>query len=248
MLAAATQDNQTQEVLTLAPPSSMKLFMNAENKAELVTLGLVGNSLLNRKISPESESWLVANGWTKPQEPFNPHFAMVNRGDLSLEQLLELALESWVVAYQVTPNTPFAMHLSLVDQNEIASNYLTMDPTTYLFTLPGFEPNVRFEPAPPKKSRSKAAKKAESEKAPAKASTPKKEPAPKTTAKDGFNEGDKVSFDVNSPNGPLVITGTYLGEERGKARVGVKGSKDVPDNVYSIPVGLLVAIYRRTDG
>lgn len=235
MLAAATEDNQTQEVLTIAPPSSMKLFRTSENKADLLALGLAGNSLLRRKITPESEAWLVANGWTKPQEPFNPHFAMLNRGDLTLEALLELAVESWVVAYQVTPNTPFAMHLSLFDQNEIAAKYLTMDPATFLFTLPGFEPNVRFEPVPQKKSRSKAAKKETPAKSPAEATSPTKTPGAKAALRGTLSEGDRVCFDVNSPNGPLLITGTYLGQEKGKARVQVTGNKEIPDNVYAVP-------------
>ncbi len=240
-LVAATEDNQTAEQLTIAPPSSGKLYRAAENKAELLNLGLVGNSMLMRKISPTSEKWLVDKGWSKPQEPFNPHYAMVNRGDLSLDDLLELAVESWITAYGVTPNTPFGMHLALFQQEEIAAKYLTLDRETFLFTLPGYEPNVRFEPVPPKKPRKKVAKPAA-----AKKDTPV--PDQKTTTKASttlfghFNVGDRVSFHIASGAQTLDVAGQLVGEQDGKARVKVSGHSVVPDNTYSLPWGQLVKL------
>lgn len=237
ILAAATEDNQTAEQLTIAPPSSGKLYQAAENKAELLNLGLVGNSMLMRKVSPTSEKWLVDKGWSKPQEPFNPHYAMVNRGDLSLDDLLELAVESWITAYGVTPNTPFGMHLALFQQEEIAAKYLTLDRETFLFTLPGYEPNVRFEPVPPKKPRTK--KKVE------KAAPAAKKPAKQASTSEAetlfghFTLGDKVSFQIAAGAKTIEIIGELVGEQGGKARIRVTGSSAVPDNVYSLTWGQL---------
>jgi hypothetical protein len=234
IIAAATEDNQTAEQITFAPPSSGKLYRAAENKAELINLGLVGNGMLRRKITPDSEKWLVDHGWAKPQEPFNPHYSMTNRGDLTLDELLEFALESWVIAYGVTPNTPFGMHLALFQQEEIAAKYLTLDTETYLFTIPGFEPNVRFEPAPPKKPRKKAAK-TESNKP--ETSKPEKA-SPKSTKPSiyrDFSIGDRVFFNVSSGNKVITIEGEIVGGAGAKARIRVEGNPEVPDNTYSFP-------------
>lgn len=239
IIAAATEENQTAEQITFAPPSSGKLYRAAENKAELINLGLVGNGMLRRKITPDAEKWLVDHGWAKPQEPFNPHYSMTNRGDLTLDELLEFALESWIIAYGVTPNTPFGMHLALFQQEEIAAKYLTLDTETYLFTIPGYEPNVRFEPAPPKKPRKKTTKSA---------ATKKEKPFPKQTTKSKASEalfghfslGDSVSFQIASGSQTIDVVGEIAGEQDGKARVKVSGHEVVPDNTYSLPWGQLV--------
>ena len=69
MMSAITADNGVNEQLTIAPPSSLKLFRNAENKSELLNLGLAGNGLLARRISAENQSWLLAQGWTNSHAP-----------------------------------------------------------------------------------------------------------------------------------------------------------------------------------
>ena len=241
IIAAATEDNQTAEQITFAPPSSGKLYRAAENKAALINLGLVGNGMLRRKITPEAEKWLVDQGWAKPQEPFNPHYSMTNRGDLTLDELLEFALESWIIAYGVTPNTPFGMHLALFQQEEIAAKYLTLDTETYLFTIPGYEPNVRFEPVPPKKPRKKAAKPAATQEETS-AQQQKNTTKASATLFGHFNVGDSVSFQIASGTQTIDVVGELVGEQDGKARVKVTGHSVVPDNTYSLPWGQLVKL------
>lgn len=238
MMAAVTADNGFAEQLTIAPPSSLKAFRNADNKSELLNLGLAGNGLLSRRISAESQAWLVSLGWQPPQEPFNQFYAMTGRGDLALDELLAIALESWVTAYAVTPNTPIAMHLSLEQQNHIAANFLDMDAQTFVFTIPGFEPNIRLEPAPPKKSRAKkkpVAEEAEPKTEAARQAPAKTEPA-KAQALGGLRIGDRATFMAADASGkPVRIEGTIVGEADGKARFEVRGSQHLPDNVYVLP-------------
>ena len=244
MMSAITADNGVNEQLTIAPPSSLKLFRNAENKSELLNLGLAGNGLLARRISAENQSWLLAQGWTPPQEPFNQFYGMTNRSDLGLDELLVLALESWIRAYGVSPNTPIAMHLSLEQQNHIAAKFLKLDPETFVFTIPGFEPNIVLEPAPPKKSRAKkkpVAEGAEPKPAAARKAPVKKEPT-SNKAPGGLQVGDRAIFMAADSTGrPVSIEGTIVGEADGKARFEVRGSQHLPDNVYVLPWGVLTS-------
>lgn len=245
MMSAITADNGVSEQLTIAPPSSLKLFRNAENKSELLNLGLAGNGLLARKISAENQTWLLAQGWTPPQEPFNQFYGMTTRSDLALDELLVLALESWIRAYEVSPNTPITMHLSLEQQNYIAANFLKLDPETFVFTIPGFEPNILLEPAPPKKSRAKkkpVAEAAEPKPADAQRKAPAKKKPSSTHATGGLNIGDRAVFMAADENGkPVSIEGTIVGEADGKARFEVRGSRHLPDNnTYALPWSALV--------
>lgn len=229
VIAALTEANQNAEQLTIAPPSSLKAFRAAENKAELLNIGLVGNSHLKKKISPEAQEWLVRMGWARPQEPFNPHYSVSGRKDLDLGDLLERAVESWVRAYEISPNTPFIMNLSKVQQDEIAAKYLTLDPETFVFTLPGFESNIEFEKPKPRTTKPKKEKEPEPKK-------PATRPSTKSKAQFGkFTEGDQVSFQISAGGDFLDVTGTLIGEKDGKARVQVAGHKLVPDNIYPIP-------------
>ena len=229
MMAALTEENQAAEQLTIAPPSSMKLFRNAENKSELLNLGIAGNTFLRKKISPANEAWLIKQGWQKPQEPFNPYFSISGRGDLPLNDLLEFAVESWVVAFEVTPNTPIGMHLSLVDQNEIAARFLTLDPETFVFTIPGFEPNIRLEPAPPKKKRTKKPEANKTE-------TTKIQAAKSNEKNRKLAPGDRATVTVADSNGkPVKVHGVILKDSKDTARLEVIGSAHLPDGIYALP-------------
>ncbi len=244
MMSAITADNGVSEQITIAPPSSLKLFRNAENKSELLNLGLAGNGLLARKISAENQAWLLAQGWTPPQEPFNQFYGMTNRSDLTLEELLVLALESWIRAYEISPNTPIAMHLSLEQQNYIAANFLKLDPETFVFTIPGFEPNIVLEPAPPKKSRAKKplAEAAEPKPADAQSKAPTKKKPSNTQVAGGLRVGDRAVFMAADANGkPVSIEGKIIGETDGKARFEVRGSQYLPDNIYALPWSAFIA-------
>jgi hypothetical protein len=234
MMSAVTVDNGISEQLTIAPPTSLKLFRNAQNKSELLVLGLAGNALLSRRIPSERQSWLESLGWHKPQEPFNNFYSMTERGDLPLSDLLELAVESWVVAYGVTPSTPIAMHLSLEQQNFIAEKFLPMHTQTFLYTLPGQTANVVIEPEPPKKTRAKkeALIKGTSD-APPVTSTPKE---PSATESKALKIGDRANIMAADTKGnPVEVSGLIVGESQGKARFEVTGSPHVPNNVYLIP-------------
>ena len=240
MVRAITLENQGAETLTIAPPSSMKAFEKAEKKAELLNLGLVGNGYLKKKISPESLKWLKTHGWADPQEPFNPHHSVSGRGDLSLDAILEFALESWVIAYAVTPQTPLSLHVSLEDQEYIAAKFLTLDRETFAFMIPGFTPNLVLEPAPPKRKR--AAKKANTpeksiqEKPVKKVQRASRETKPEETqAKGALKVGNLASIKVSIQSESRKITGTILGFERGKIRLEVKGSPYVKDQVFLVP-------------
>jgi hypothetical protein len=254
MLTAVTAENGGAERLTIAPPTSMKAYMAASNKSELLNLGLIGNTYLKKKISPDAIKWLKGQGWQDPQEPFNPHYSMVNRGDLALDDLLELALESWVKAYGVTPNTPFGMHLSLEQQNHIAQHFLTLDTTTYAFTIPGFTPNIQLEPAIPRKKRS-SSKKTEAKPAQpkqnkgstSKPTATKPEKAPAKAAKSssvarGFEVGDKAILKFKAQGKIVEVTGTILGFEGTNVRLNVKGSPYIKDNVYVVPPEKLIPV------
>jgi hypothetical protein len=240
MVRAITLENQGAETLTIAPPSSMKAFEKAENKAELLNLGLVGNGYLKKKISPESLKWLKTHGWADPQEPFNPHHSVSGRGDLSLDAILEFALESWVTAYGVTPETPLSLHVSLEDQEYIAAKFLTLDRETFAYMIPGFTPNIVLEPAPPKRKR---APKKESkpqittqDKPVKKVQRPPQETQPaEGEAKGSLKVGNKGSIKVSIQGESRKITGTILGFERGKIRLEVKGSPYVKDQVFLVP-------------
>ena len=240
MVRAITLENQGAETLTIAPPSSMKAFEKAENKAELLNLGLVGNGYLKKKISPESLKWLKTHGWADPQEPFNPHHSVSGRGGLSLDAILEFALESWVTAYGVTPETPLSLHVSLEDQEYIAAKFLTLDRETFAYMIPGFTPNIVLEPAPPKRKR---APKKESkpqittqDKPVKKVQRPPQETQPaEGEAKGSLKVGNKGSIKVSIQGESRKITGTILGFERGKIRLEVKGSPYVKDQVFLVP-------------
>ena len=155
-----------------------------------------------------------------------------------------LALESWIRAYGVSPNTPIAMHLSLEQQNHIAAKFLKLDPETFVFTIPGFEPNIVLEPAPPKKSRAKkkpVAEGAEPKPAAARKAPVKKEPT-SNKAPGGLQVGDRAIFMAADSTGrPVSIEGTIVGEADGKARFEVRGSQHLPDNVYVLPWGVLTS-------
>lgn len=247
MVRSITVENQGAETLTIAPPSSMKLFESAENKAELLNLGLIGNGYLKKKISPKSLAWLKEHGWADPQEPFNPHHSVSGRGDLSLDEMLEFALESWVIAYDVSPEAPLSLHTSLVDQEHIAANFLTLDRETFAFMIPGFKPNMVLEPAPPKRKR--PPKKADSKKSntkpagAAKTANPAKPelktPAPKKPANSGFAVGDTAHLKVVIQGQKKNIAGIILGIDGDKVRLQVKGSAYVKDQVFLVPSGKL---------
>jgi hypothetical protein len=155
-----------------------------------------------------------------------------------------LALESWIRAYEVSPNTPIAMHLSLEQQNHIAANFLKLDPETFVFTIPGFEPNILLEPAPPKKSRAKkkpVTEAAEPKPADAQRKAPAKKKPSSTHATGGLNIGDRAVFMAADANRqPVSIEGTIVGEADGKARFEVRGSQHLPDNIYALPWSALV--------
>jgi hypothetical protein len=240
MVSSITMENQGAETLTIAPPSSMKAFEKAENKAELLNLGLVGNTYLRKKISPDSLKWLKSHGWADPQEPFNPHHSVSGRGDLSLHAILEFALESWVIAYGVSPQTPLSLHVSLEDQEYIAANFLTLNRETFAYMIPGFITNLVLEPAPPKRKRE--SKKQASPERSAQEKPPKKvqpfhpETKPEEAQANGaLRVGYLASIKVSIQGENRKITGTILGFERGKIRLEVKGSPFVKDQVFLVP-------------
>ena len=244
MVRSITIENQGAETLTIAPPSSMKLFESAENKAELLNLGLIGNGYLKKKISPKSLAWLKEHGWADPQEPFNPHHSVSGRSDLSLDEMLEFALESWVVAYDVSPEAPLSLHTSLVDQEHIAANFLTLDRETFAFMIPGFKPNIVLEPAPPKRKRppkkSESAKKdvaksTEATKSPAPKKAEAQQSSVKQSSPSGFSVGASAHLKVVIQGQKRNIVGTILSLEGDKVRLQVKGSAYVKDQVFLVP-------------
>ena len=248
MLSSLTEENMGANTLTIAPPTSLKLFANSENKAELLNLGLVGNSYLKKKISPSALKWLKQNGWSDPQEPFNPHHSISGRGDLSLDQLLEFAIESWIVAYEVSPNSPMSLHLSRVQQDYIAEHFLTLDPQTYTFMIPGFTPNVELVPLPTKSKRAanKAAdskKKTQETKTTSKKAPAAKEKAPKVPSKSrSLKLGDKASLAFAVKGVRQTLVGTVIGFEGEKVKLEVKGNPYVKDQVYLVPQDKLTAM------
>lgn len=240
MVSSITMENQGAETLTIAPPSSMKAFEKAENKAELLNLGLVGNGYLKKKISPDSLKWLKSHGWADPQEPFNPHHSVSGRGDLTLEAILEFALESWVNAYSVTPQTPLSLHVSLEDQEYIASHFLTLDRETFAYMIPGFTPNLVLEPAPPKRKRAPKKQSTLENSTKAKPVKQVQRTSPETKpqeaqTKGALKVGNLASIKVSIQGESRKITGTILGFERGKIRLEVKGSPFVKDQVFLVP-------------
>jgi hypothetical protein len=146
------------KILFLSPPRSLKEFRESSDQPSLLNAGLASDDSLPkaRRLKKGKTEWILAQGWNRPQHPFNNYFSIPGPMGMNLNELLEFCLHSYVQAFDLTGDEHFGLNLSLVDQQYLAANFLTFHEKSGSWTIPltaktsTATPVTQVESQPPK--------------------------------------------------------------------------------------------------
>lgn len=233
MIIGLADGPDIEKVLFLTPGRSPKQFRESTNKPALLNAGIASDDSLSKgnRLSASKTNWLLANGWNRPQYPFNLYFSISGDMGLSLEDLLSYCLESYVHTFDLTGSESFTLNISAEDARVFQKSMLSLDTSRGTWSIPG----VKKQGGVPAAAKSKISDD-KSVSAKTRSSGNKAEPS---VPHHGFHVGSEISFSAKSSGKVVTIEAIFVGEKDGQARVEVPGSQKVPKGEYLVPFSIL---------
>jgi hypothetical protein len=233
MIIGVADGPDIEKLLFLSPGRSPKQFRESTNQPALLNAGISSDDSLSKssRLSASKTSWLLANGWNRPQHPFNLYFSLSGDMGLGLNDLLSHCLESFVNTFDLTGAESFTLNISAEDARVFQKSMLTLDTSRGTGSIPGVK---QGSGAP------SAAKSRNSEEKLVSAKTkPSKDQARPSVPDHGFHVGSEISFSAKSSGKVVTIEAIFVGEKDGQARVEVPGSQKVPKGEYLVPFSIV---------
>jgi hypothetical protein len=233
MIIGVADGPEIEKLLFLSPGRSPKQFRESTNQPALLNAGISSDESLSKgnRLSASKTNWLLANGWNRPQHPFNLFFSISGDMGLGLNELLSHCLESFVNTFDLTGAESFSLNISAEDARVFQESMLTFDSTRGTWNIPG----GKAKAAAPAFSKSKNSE----DKFPQSKAKPSMEGVPTSIPDHGFHVGSEVSFSAKSSGRVVTIEAIFVGEKDGQARVEVPGSQKVPKGEYLVPFSIV---------
>ena len=233
MIIGVADGPEIEKLLFLSPGRSPKQFRESTNQPALLNAGISSDESLSKssRLSVSKTNWLLANGWNRPQHPFNLYFSISGGMGLGLNDLLSHCLESFVKTFDLTGAESFSLSISAEDARIFQESMLSFDSARGTWSIPGGKTKV----AAPAFSKSKDSE----EKFPQSKAKLSKNSAKPSIPDHGFHVGSEISFSAKSSGKVVTIEAIFVGEKDGQARVEVPGSQKVPKGEYLVPFSIV---------
>jgi hypothetical protein len=231
MIIGVADGPEIEKLLFVSPGRSMKQFRESANQPALLNAGISSDDSLSKgsRLSASKTNWLLANGWNRPQHPFNLYFSISGDLGLNLNDLLAHCLESFVHTFDLTGAESFSLNISAEDARAFQKSMLSFDEVRGTWSIP----SGKKQPA------ASSSKSSAQEIPPSTRTKPAKERAAAAVSNHSFYVGSEISFSAKSSGKVVSIDAIFVGEKEGQARVEVGGSQKVPKGEYLVPFSII---------